>query len=131
MSSNDTFALATRGYAIGTAASMTLYVLSIIVISWGGLDLQGPLLWLGALVPGACIAAQLWVTLRMMRQADEFVRALMAKRFIVAATLAFIVATTWGFLETYVRLAHMPGFLVYPAFWAAFGLVTPFIRTSH
>jgi len=84
-----------------------------------------------ALLPSAAIAAQLWVTLRLMTRLDEFVRAVMAKRFIVAAAIAFMLATTWGFLETYAEAPHLPGWLVYPAFWGAFGLVSPFIRTSR
>ena len=39
--------------------------------------------------------------------------------------------SAWGFLETYAGAAHAPGWLIYPLFWAAFGLVTPLVRNSR
>jgi hypothetical protein len=67
----------------------------------------------------------------MLTRLDEFVRALLAKRFIAASALTFMAATTWGFLEMYAELRHLPAWLVYPTFWLMFGVVTPFIRTSR
>ncbi|TWB41932.1 hypothetical protein [Nitrospirillum pindoramense] len=122
---------ACRQYRIGSAASMFVYCLSIAVINWSGLNIQGPLLVLAVLVPPASIAVQLWLTLRFMGRVDEFMRALTAKRFIVAAALSFIVASTWGFLEVFLNMPHVPGFMVYAVFWVAFCLVSPFIRTTR
>lgn len=124
---------ADREYVLGTWGWMGLYTLAILGLSWGGPGAlgQGPLLWAAALVPSIAIAGQLWVTLRLMRRQDEFLRLVMARRFIAAATLAFIVATAWGFLETYANLSHLPGWLIYPLFWLAFGLVSPFMRGSR
>lgn len=123
---------ADREYLVGTWSFMGLYVLSILALSWGaGGYVRGPALWVAALVPSAAIAGQLWVTLRLMRRQDEFVRTVMAKRFIAAAAIACIIATAWGFLETYAGVMHLPGWLIYPLFWGSFGLVTPFIGSSH
>ncbi len=106
---------------------------SIIALSWSSEAryLVGPALWAASLAPSAAIAGQLWVTLRYMARVDEFVRAVLAKRFMIAAAIAMVIATTWGFLDTFAHAAHLPGWLIYPLFWGAFGLVTPFIRTSH
>ena len=39
--------------------------------------------------------------------------------------------SAWGFGESYARAPHAPGWLIYPLFWGVFGVVSPFIRTSH
>ncbi|HEX8232012.1 MAG TPA: hypothetical protein VF559_01525 [Caulobacteraceae bacterium] len=124
---------ADREYVAGTWACFAVYIASIVALSWGadGGHIEGPALWAAALVPGAAIAAQLWVTLRQLSRMDEFMRALTAKRFLAAGMIACIVASTWGFLETYARAPHMPGWLIYPLFWGFFGVVTPFIRSTR
>ena len=121
-----------RTYVVGTSLSMTAYAAAILLLSLtpDGL-LGGPALYAAALLPSLAIAGQLWVTMSYMRRADEFVRGVMSKRFLAAAMLACIVATTWGFFETFAHARHLPGWLVYPVFWAMFGLTSPFIRTSH
>ena len=85
---------------------------------------------LGLLV-AAPVAGQIWATLALMNDSDEFVRALLAKRFIVASGLAMTVATAWGFMESYGDAPHIPAWIIYPLFWALFGLVSPFIRTTR
>lgn len=122
-----------REYVFGTWGFMGLYALAILGTSGEVVrGLEGtPLLYLLALLPSLAIAGQLWVTLRLMTRVDEFLRAVMSRRFIAAAAMAFMLATTWGFLETIADAPHLPGWLVYPAFWGAFGLVSPFIRSSR
>ena len=122
-----------REYVVGTWVFMGLYAVSIVAIEVAGDAgrLEGPVLYAAALAPSLFIGGQLRVTLRMLSRLDEFMRALMAKRFIAASAVTFMLATTWGFLEMYAELRHLPAWLVYPTFWGAFGLVTPFIRTSR
>ena len=79
----------------------------------------------------APVIGQLWATLSLMRESDEFVRAVTAKQFIVSAGLAMALATFWGFAETFAAAPHLPGWLIYAAFWAFFGCVAPFIRASN
>lgn len=122
-----------RQYIFGTTASMGLYVISILGLSWAvprGL-LSGPAMYAAILVPSLAIAIQLWVTMRFLGRVDEYVRGVTTKRFLASAMLSCIVATTWGFFETYAGAPHMPGWLIYPLFWGLFGVVTPFIRTSR
>jgi hypothetical protein len=40
-------------------------------------------------------------------------------------------ATFWGFGESYADAPHVPAWMIYPLFWACFGLAAPFIRTSR
>jgi len=124
---------ATRNYVLGTVLSMAVYTLAICAISWfPGLDGAPPwLVIMGALAPGLAICAQLWVVLRFLRESDEFIRGLLAKRFIAASCLVYAGATVYGFLNAYAAAPAMPLWLVYPAFWAAFGLVSPLLRTTR
>lgn len=84
-----------------------------------------------AILPALAIMGHLAVLLRYFKQSDEFQRALMSKRFVTAACLTMAATTTWGFLELFADARSAPIFLVYPAFWGAYGLVTPFIRSSR
>ena len=94
-------------------------------------DIRGPGAWALGLAVAAPVAGQIWATLALMRDSDEFVRALTAKRFILASGLAMAIFSAWGFVESYAHAPHVPGWAVYPLFWAAFGVVSPFVRTSR
>ena len=122
-----------RDYAVGTMCWMAVYVVSLGLLSW--LDHQyvmhPALLVCLALLPGLAVCGQLFVTLRLMARTDEFMRAMMAKRFIIAAGLTFAAATIWGFLETFADWPHLPLYVVYMAFWFFFGLVSPFVKSSR
>lgn len=87
--------------------------------------------WLLGLALVAPIAGQIWATLARLQDSDEFVRALFAKRFIAASGLSMAVPCVWGYLESYADAPHIPGRSIYPLFWAAFGVDSPFIRTSR
>lgn len=124
---------ANRRYVVRTLAFMAGYVAINIAAILGAFDAiigtpAGLVLGLAVAVP---IAGQIWATLALMSEADEFVRTLTAKRFIVAAGLAFALFSGWGFMESYGDAPHAPGWIVYALFWGLYGLVTPFIRTSR
>ena len=76
------------------------------------------------------VAGQVWATLRLMAQSDEFVRVIVAKCFVLASGATLTLWTAWGFGETYAAAPHIPAWLIYPFFWAVFALVSPFVRTS-
>jgi hypothetical protein len=83
---------------------------------------------LGVAAPVAC---QIWAAIAWMRDSDEFVRAMMAKRFVLATGLAIAIASAWGFQELYAHAPHISAAMVYPLFWASFGVVTPFVRSPR
>lgn len=123
-----------RRYVIRTWAFMVPYMLICVsmMLTDAFDDIIGkPAGWGLAAAVSAPVIGQLWATLSLMRESDEFVRALTAKQFIVAAGLAMALATFWGFAETFANAPHLPGWLVYAAFWALYGMVAPFIRTSN
>lgn len=120
-----------RRYVRDTVVAMTLYVaLNAAAIAGVIDDAPPPARWAFAVVVASTIAFQIRATLFFMRDSDEFVRGVTARRFIIAAGVAFAVATAWGFAESYAGAPHIPAWMIYPLFWAAFGLVTPFVRTT-
>ena len=84
-----------RRYVIRTFAFMIPYAL-ICVAAMGGVfdELIGrPAGWALAAVVSAPVLGQIWATLSLMRESDEFVRAVVAKQFILASGIAMAGAT--------------------------------------
>lgn len=124
--------IAHRRYVTRTIAFMVPYVaINMAAIRGAFDDRTAPGSYLLGLAVAAPVIGQLWATLALMRDADEFVRALTAKRFILASGGAMAIFTAWGFVEEYARAPHVGGYMVYPLFWACYGLVTPFVRTTR
>src|SRR5690606_29306264 len=123
-----------RRYVLRTFAFMIPYMLlCVAMMTTDAFDeLMGkPAGWALAAAVAAPVVGQLWATLALMRESDEFVRMVTAKQFIIASGLAMAAATFWGFGESFAGAPHLPAWLIYPLFWAAFGLVAPFIRSSN
>lgn len=124
--------LAHRRYLIRTTLFMGGYSAANLAAIFGAFDDIGQTAaYLLALAIAAPVAGQIWATLALMRDSDEFVRAITAKRFILASGLAMALLSAWGFMESYAQAPHAPGWLIYPLFWAVFGVVSPFVRTSR
>ena len=124
---------AQRKYVIRTIAFMSGYSAVMIAVIFGAFDdVQGqPAAWFLAAAVTAPVAGQIWTTLAVMRDSDEFVRAVMAKQFILAAGVAMALFTGWGFAESFADAPHAEGWLIYPLFWAALGLIAPFVKSSN
>lgn len=123
-----------RRYVIRTMAFMLPYMaicISMMVTDAFDRIMGTPAAWVLAAAVSAPVIGQIWATLSLMRESDEFVRAVTAKQFIVAAGLALALATFWGFGETFAGAPHLPAWLIYPLFWGAYGVVSPFIRDSN
>jgi hypothetical protein len=124
--------LAHRRYVIRTFAFMTPYVAMNVAAMSGAFDGRStPDSWLLGLAVAAPVVGQIWATLALMHDADEYVRALTAKRFILAAGAAIAIFTAWGFCEEYARAPHVSGYMVYPLFWLCYGIISPFVRTTR
>ncbi|CAN5115969.1 hypothetical protein BH10PSE2_BH10PSE2_30640 [soil metagenome] len=122
-----------RRYRLRTAAFMSGYVAVNVAAIFGAFDtIRSPVAaWALALVVSAPVVGQIWATLSLMRESDEFVRAVTAKQFILAAGAAMAVASVWGFGESYAHAYHLPAWLIYPVFWFCAGVIAPFIRSSN
>ena len=123
-----------RRYQVRTAAFFIPYLaLCIAMMTTDLFDgiVGKPAGWILAAAITVPAIGQLWATLALLRESDEFVRLLTAKQFIVAAGLAMAAAVFWGFGESLAGAPHMPGWMIYPLFWVVFGVTSPFIRTSR
>ena len=122
-----------RKYVVRTMAFMIPYAVVNTLAIFGAFDeIQGkPAAWILAFVVAAPMVGQIWATLSLIRESDEFVRALTAKQFIIASGLAMAVASIWGFGESYAGAYHLPAWLIYPLFWFLWCVSAPFIRTSR
>jgi len=121
-----------KRYVIRTLLFMAGYAaINIAAITGAFDDASGLGAWALALVASAPVIGQIWATLALMRDSDEFVRALTARRFILASGLAMALFSAWGFMESYADAPHAPGWAIYPLFWAAFGVVAPFVRSTR
>ena len=122
-----------RRYVIRTRAFMGGYVAVMLATIGGAFDTiqNTPAAWALALTVAAPIAGQIWATLSFMRDSDEFVRAVTAKQFIVSAGVAMAAFSAWGFGESFAGAPHAEGWMIYPLFWAVFGCISPFIRSSN
>lgn len=122
-----------RRYVIRTMAFMIPYVLVCLTAIGGVFDevIGKPAGWVLALAVSAPVVGHIWAILSLMRESDEFVRAVVAKQFILSAGAAMAVAVLWGFGESFAGAPHLPAWLVYAVFWACYGLIAPFIRSSN
>ena len=124
---------AEQRYIVRTLAFLSVYIALNVAAILGAFDgaIGTPAGWLLSLAVAVPVAGQIWATLRLMVESDEFVRGLTAKRFILATGLAMAAFSGWGFAESYGGAPHAPGWMIYPLFWAFYGLVSPFIRTTQ
>jgi len=82
-------------------------------------------------VPALTVVIQFVLAYRLIARQDEFTRALTAKRILVAAGLTIAIAVGISVGQGYAGLPYFPMWLIYPAFWGLFGMVTPVIRDSR
>lgn len=124
---------ADRKYVIRTMAFTIPYVAVNVAAIFGVFDeiIGKPAAWVLAAAVAAPVLGWIWSILSLMRDSDEFVRAVLAKRFVVSAGLAMAIASFWGFGESYAQAPHLPNWLIFPLFWACMGVMTPLIRSSR
>lgn len=121
-----------KRYRLRTLMFMGGYAVINVAAIFGAFDGRSPpAAWLLALTIAAPIAGHIWATLALMREVDEFVRGVMARRFIVASGAAMALFSAWGLVESYAAAPHAPGWLIYPLFWIAYCVATPLIRTTR
>lgn len=122
-----------RRYVVRTMAFMTGYVAVNVAAIFGAFDdIASPVAaWALALSVSAPVIGQIWATLALLNESDEFVRAVTAKQFILASGAAMAIASVWGFGESYADAYHLPAWIIYPLFWACFGVIAPFVKSSN
>jgi hypothetical protein len=89
--------------ALGTTRQMTI---------------EGPLLWVLALLPTIPIMGMIWTIARLLvEETDEYQRMRMVRASLIATGLLLVVATLWGFLEMFGLVPHVEIWAAFPV-WA-------------
>ena len=120
-------------YTVGSLLNWLFFLAVVALLWWGEATGRLPevVQWPLVLLLAGTVAAQFVVAYRSIAGQDEFVRAITLKRGIAAAGLTITAAALWGLAEQFLGAPKVPLWLVYPFFWGATGIVTPFIRSSH
>jgi hypothetical protein len=127
-------ARAMRSYAAGIAFWMVAYaviLVGVILAIQYGLVPPGPVRYAVALAPSVPIAGVIFVGARYLRDADEYLRAMMARRILWASGVTFILTTAWGFLEDLAGAPHIPLYWVFTVFGALVGVSAVFVRSAR
>lgn len=87
-----------------------------------GLDdyfaLTGPALWIIALLPTVPIMAMIWTMARLLNEeTDEYLRMQSINAALFATGFLLVIATLWGFLETFGVVPHVWTWAAFPV-WA-------------
>jgi hypothetical protein len=61
---------------------------------------QGLVVYALAISPSLPIGGTIWQVLRYMDRSDEYVRAIVTRRFVLATGVTLFLCTAWGFLES-------------------------------
>ena len=121
-----------KRYVTLSSLFMSVYVALNVAAIFGVFDtLVGPARWVLSACIALPIAGQIWAVLGLIRDSDEYLRAVLARRFILSSGLAIAAFSAWGFAESYAQAPHAPGWLIYPLFWLFYGAVSPFLRRTR
>ena len=120
-----------QAYKVQLLLFMVSYALLLVVAERTEGRFSPATSYLAAVAPALPIGGVVWAMLRFIGRSDEFVRALTAKRFIVASGAVYALATAWGFLELYAGVPGFPLYLIFPVFCGVLGVVGLFIKTSR
>ena len=122
-----------RTYAIWTSLNWLMFLAAVGFLTWGNREqwLPDAAVWGVAVVAALSVILQFRAAYRLVSIQDEFIRGITAKRVIAAAGLTIAAAVLWGLVQQFLDVPTVPLWVVYPLFWGAFGMVTPFISSSQ
>jgi hypothetical protein len=111
---NRRFMLATFAYSLGLMAAVWLSEQG----AW-----PTPVLIVIALAPAVPVLAMIWTMARLViEEQDEYLRAGYMQDALFATGLMLALATTWGFLEMFDIVPHLPSWWVFPAWAISLGI---------
>lgn len=83
----------------------------------------GPLLWGIAVLPALPILYFVWTLSRyLIEETDEYIRMIQVSAALFATGLLLVLATIWGFLETFGVAPHVPAWVAIPVWAIGLGL---------
>lgn len=105
-------------WAFGYVAALFF---AISVNDW--LEPEGPLLWLIAVLPSLPILYFVWALHRyLVEETDEYLKMRYVGDALFGLGLLLVVATIWGFLETFKVVPHIQSWFVVPVWAIGLGL---------
>ena len=115
-------------YLMGLGFWMSLYAIAIVFngFYFRSHTPQAPLVYILAVLPALPVGGSIWVILRYIEKCDEYFRAILTRRMILALGITLFVCTAYGFLENYAGVQHFDLYYVWVLFWVSYGLVSPF-----
>ncbi len=116
-------------YIILSSLNWLAFIATVALLTWVALPFE--VVVAAIVMVGASVVGQFAAAYRLVAAQDEFVRGITAKRVIAAAGLTIAVAVVWGLSEQFLGARDLPMWVIYPLFWGAFGIVTPFIRDTR
>jgi hypothetical protein len=124
---------ASRTYVVWSSANWLMFLAAVAFLTWSERSRLLPdyAVWALVLFVSGTVAAQFLAAYRLVAGQDEYVRGITAKRGIAAGGVTIAAAVLWGLAAQFLGVPEAPMWVVYPLFWGAFGIVTPFIRTSQ
>lgn len=120
-----------RTYVIWSSLNWVGFLAAVGFLTWGAAKLPETVVWGVVLVVAGTVGGQFFAAYRLVAEQDEFIRGITAKRGIAAAGVTITVAVLWGLMEQFLGVPDVPMWVIYPFFWGAFGIVTPFVRSTH
>lgn len=122
----------TAQYSIWFGVWMTLYVVALVgsILFIQSHNPTGGLLYAMAALPALPIGGTILVFMNYIDKVDEYLRAVLIKRFVYATGLTLFICTAWGFLESNANAHHFSLYLVYPLFWGLYGLTCAAVRQA-
>lgn len=115
-----------RRYLMRFTPAMIAYVIVILgVASWVRYaPPTGAVLYAAAAAPAVPLLGVIWAMGRyLVEETDEYLKARQVEAIVWATGVTLAAYTVWGFLETYARAPHAPGYGVFIVFFATMGLV--------
>lgn len=105
---------------------MSLYAVGLFASVWFIKNFAPalPIKYALAFAPALPIGGSILAILRLMRDSDEYIRAIYADRFILTTGVLLFICTVWGFMQNFADAPKIELWLVYPIFWATFGFVS-------
>lgn len=101
------------------------YSATLMAAIWASEDGHWPLpvLVLIALAPAVPVVAMIWTMARLIvEEQDEYLRAGYIQDALFATGLMLALAATWGFLEQFDIVPHLPSWWVFPAWAVSLGI---------
>jgi hypothetical protein len=84
----------------------------------------GPTLWFIAVVPAVPIMFFVWTFGRyLVEETDEYMRMRQVSATLLATGWLLVMATIWGFLETFGVAIHVPGWAAVPVWAIGLGVI--------